>query len=517
MQRLCQFLKFRTIVSAISLIAAATFLLPGNATAQQPEQEDALGACVAITRPDDPGVDRSSLDPRLRDPGNRIEGADLSGQDFTGKDFRGKVLVDVKLKGAKLRGADFTEAIICHSDLTDTDLSGVRLDRAFIGGGTEMRNANLTNASARGLRIADAPASIRIDGADLRGARLMCDDDFVRCIGSGVEIVSMFRADLRGAVVAHLCCTPAGLRDARLDGVTTHLNGFRDMDFETLAAGVGESGHITLMPNYGFSGRRTKFSGRELRQLAGAFGKMRSASIRPSFDCARAASAVEKAICADPQLAALDRALNWLWQRVEHSPEENAAQKAWLGTRADCPPPGEAARRSFASSADPEGCIGLAYAQRIKQLAPKSSRVAIGSGTYTTDEPLELPRGNHSALAEKFLIARGFRVDEITVKDLGAGAGKITGEGLWANGHMCGFEAPEPETKRVGSLFRITDDPKSPSNDNYSISFIITPQVAIMAGGNMQFQCGARGMWSAVYFRQPDNLVSKLNREESPH
>jgi uncharacterized protein len=315
-----------------------------------------------------------------------------------------------------------------------------------------------------------------------------------------------------------LCCSPAGLRDARLDGVTTQLNGYGDIDFDQLAAGVGESGRITFIPDYGFSGRQTQFTGRELRQLAAAFTQMRSASIQPSFDCARASSTVEKAICADPKLAALDSAMNWLWQRVEHTPQESAAQKKWLGARADCPQPyATNFRARFASRTDPQGCIGLAYADRIKELAPRASTAMAVSGTYTTDQPLELPRGKYSTLTEKFLIARGFRLDEIAVKALGGGAGKITGEGLWANGHMCGFEASEPETKHVGSVFRITDASNSPNDDRYSVSFVVTPQVVIFAGGDQGFQCGARGMWSAAYFRQPEKLVSKLNREESLH
>lgn len=478
-----------------------------------------MNACIAITEPDNPGVDSSNLDLRLRDPGNRLKGADLSGQDLNGKNFRGKVLLNVKLKGAKLRGADLTEAIICGSDLTKADLTGAHLDRALIGGHTDMDEANLENASARGLQIEDASATVRIDGADLRRARLMCDPiNFSRCNGNGVAISSMFRADLRGAVVDHLCCSAAGLRDARLDGVTTQLNDrFHDTDFDQLAAGVGESGHIAFIPDWGVSGHRTLFSGRELRQIATALSQMRSASIRPSFDCARAASAVEKAICADPKLAAMDSALNWLWQRVEHTPEENAAQKKWLGARADCPPPGEDSRGSFVSPTDLQGCVGLAYVERIKQLAPKSSTAVVGGGTYTTDQPLEPRRGKYSTLTEKFLTAQGFRQDEITVKELGGGAGHIEGRGVWGNGHLCSFEALERETKRVGSVFRINDTPEAPDNDENSISFIVTPQVVILAGGNTSFQCGARGGWSAAYFRQPDNLVSKLRRPEDLH
>jgi len=284
----------------LSTAVAAALLLPASgaaapATVPLPAQRNALEVCIALTEPDNPGVDRSDTDARLRQPDNRVEGRDWSGQNLAGRSFSGKVLLDVKLKGASLRGADLTDAIICRSDLTNADLAGARLDRVLIGGWTELNGADLTNASARGLTIADASGAIRIDGADLRDASIMCDpEETTRCIGTGVTFVSMKGADLRGGVVDHLCCAAPGLGSARLAGVTTQLNGYGDIDFIQLAAGTGQSGRITFIPDYGFSGRRTEFTGEELRRLAGVVGRMRSASAHPSFDCSRAATKVER-------------------------------------------------------------------------------------------------------------------------------------------------------------------------------------------------------------------------------
>jgi hypothetical protein len=302
--------------------------------------------------------------------------------------------------------------------------------------------------------------------------------------------------------------------------MTTRLNGYADMDFVQLASGVGSTGRVTLIPDFGFSGRKTEFTGIELRQLAAVVGQMRSASSRPSFDCGRARTTVEKAVCADSKLAAMDRALSWLWGRVAQTAEQNAEQKKWLQSRSNCPPPGPNwsesgfSIRSFISPADPQGCIGLAYAERIQQLASQSSAVAVSSGTYTTDRPLELPRGKNSRVSEKFFMARGFREDEISIKDLGSGAGKITGHGVWANGHLCSFDTSEEETKRIGSRLQIFEDSARPS-DEYSISFAITPDVVIKVGGSSQFQCGARGSWSDVYFRQPADMISRVESVKS--
>ena len=99
-----------------------------------------------------------------------------------------------------------------------------------------------------------------------------------------------------------------------------------------------------------------------------------------------------------------------------------------------------------------------------------------------------LPRGPHAALAEKFLLARGYRIDRITVATPVNGAGPLAGTSLLSgtslggNGHVCDFAASAAETTRTGARFRITDDPAAP--DEYSISFVVTPQVVLRVGGN---------------------------------
>jgi hypothetical protein len=113
----------------------------------------------------------------------------------------------------------------------------------------------------------------------------------------------------------------------------------------------------------------------------------------------------------------------------------------------------------------------------------------------------------------KYLKARGYRQDEIAVENWGGRAGKIAGEGTWPNGHMCGFESSEHDTKRTGSRVQIFDNALV-HDEKYSISFVVTPQVVIWVGGAHQFQCGARGGWSVVYFRQPDKLFATVAKPE---
>jgi uncharacterized protein YjbI with pentapeptide repeats/uncharacterized protein len=498
---------------------------PPQGAGRPPVDRNALFACIAVTEPGahGDGDDLSGATAQLRNPDNRIKGRDWSGQDLSGKNFSGKVFVGVKLKGTNLQGAELTDAIICGSDLSGADLGGAHLDRTLIGGGTRLDNANLSNVSGHAFEIADASAlNIRIDGADLRGARLICDE-LPHCLGNGVQFSSMIGTDLRGATIDNLLGAPPGLGTAHLDRVTTHLDGDIDLDLVQLADGVGDSSQITFIPWYGNSGVKTEFTGTELRELARILRQMRSTSAHPSFECSRAKTGAEKAICGDPKLAALDSAMTWLWQGIEHTPEQVAAQKTWINTRTTCPPADyysssdPLSAGSLASFADPKGCIGIAYAERIRQLASKSSSAVVGSGTYTIDSPLALPQGRHSTLVRKFLRARGYRKDEIVVENFGNSSGRISGHGSWANGHECSFETSEAQTQRTGSRFRI-DDEAPVHDENYSVSFAITPQVVIRAGGNRQFQCGARGGWSDVYFRQPDDLVSSAKGFfQAPH
>ena len=86
----------------------------------------------------------------------------------------------------------------------------------------------------------------------------------------------------------------------------------------------------------------------------------------PSFDCAKAAKADEKAICASPKLAALDARMAGLYAEVQHCSGmgsrdvNNSQQGAWLRRRAACG--GNAA------------CIGALYQARIAHFAPRAAK-----------------------------------------------------------------------------------------------------------------------------------------------
>jgi uncharacterized protein len=84
---------------------------------------------------------------------------------------------------------------------------------------------------------------------------------------------------------------------------------------------------------------------------------------KPGFDCAKASSQVEKLICSDAELAALDRSLSDLYAVVlRHTPagehrQLKAEQRGWIKGRDDC-----------WKDDDMRGCVASEYRTRIDEL-----------------------------------------------------------------------------------------------------------------------------------------------------
>jgi uncharacterized protein len=85
----------------------------------------------------------------------------------------------------------------------------------------------------------------------------------------------------------------------------------------------------------------------------------------PSFNCAKAATDAEKAVCADPNLAQFDQSLAKLWKAYleafeddhQHLKALRSDQAAWLAQRNACKADG--------------ACIAAAYAKRHELLTGK--------------------------------------------------------------------------------------------------------------------------------------------------
>ena len=106
-----------------------------------------------------------------------------------------------------------------------------------------------------------------------------------------------------------------------------------------------------------------------LRTAAPATATPPAASAPPGFDCAKAGNAVEKAICASPELSVLDGVLSAIYTDARKAASDDdkktmeTAQKAWLKDRNAC-------SKDQAALAS---CLSASYVVRLKALKPQQA------------------------------------------------------------------------------------------------------------------------------------------------
>ena len=109
-----------------------------------------------------------------------------------------------------------------------------------------------------------------------------------------------------------------------------------------------------------------------------------AAQVGPSYDCAKAQTAVEHAICNDPDLSFLDREIAALYQAAQAGPDMNAVrqseltarQRAWIDSRNGC----------ASSRAWPSGSGPATRAWNASHSASSRSRIS-SSATFATFSP----------------------------------------------------------------------------------------------------------------------------------
>lgn len=102
----------------------------------------------------------------------------------------------------------------------------------------------------------------------------------------------------------------------------------------------------------------------------------------PAFDCTQVdAGSIAARVCQDPQLAALDRQLDAVYQAAlskaanEHPPVLRAEQRGWIKGRDDC-----------WKSTDTVACVTDSYRQRIAELQARYRLIkGIGPVTFVCD------------------------------------------------------------------------------------------------------------------------------------
>lgn len=99
-----------------------------------------------------------------------------------------------------------------------------------------------------------------------------------------------------------------------------------------------------------------------------------AARAQPSFDCARAGTAVERAICASPALSLQDREMGAAFLSIGGLPGVADSQRAWRAERdRRC---GTAMTK--ATGAEREACLGRLYAERLAALRTAGTAAPAG-------------------------------------------------------------------------------------------------------------------------------------------
>lgn len=337
-------------------------------------------------------------------------GTDLSGSNWRGAQAPGVAFVGVDLSGASLAGAHMARVLFRHPNLAQVDATGADFSGGRLDGGWD-----------------GSLESLRLDRANLRGFRFECGIT----LGDGCPLersISFRGADLSGAVLNSYW--GAGEDDwtgARLDRTVIGLHQVEEAIRAQFAGPVILRGGDASV----------ELSSEDVRTAAAHIRPSEEAAA-PSFDCARAATPVERLICGDQgsRLRALDRLVADLFrQAAVAGPGAAADQRAWLADRDRC-----------ARSEDVLSCVDALYMRRREQLVAR-----IGPPAWVRTERVAL------FVMPVVDFDDGFRADPLfrrllPVIDGGAwgamavrvgtdGSLAARGESIGANAHMCSLSA----------------------------------------------------------------------------
>lgn len=208
----------------------------------------------------------------------------------------------------------------------------------------------------------------------------------------------------------------------------------------------------------------------------------------PSFDCGKAASRVEKAICADRILAGYDRDLAAIYGALRAALDDQgkaalkSGQRAWLtGERNAC----EASKATADLTAEEARifCLRAAYEGRLVRLAELLEQALDGaapgagwSGDYGYDD------GNSAGDLRLLRLPEGFAFQILTVSGPTA--------------HLCDIAGVEMEEGPDLLFWR------DPDAGQCSITFARGEAGIAVTSTACQDLCGARGTFDATYTRR---------------
>jgi len=371
---------------------------------------------------------------------------------------------------AELDGAELAEYLRTHGcagcRIADRNLAGQDLDRANLAG-AEIDRVDLRGATCGACNLDRAHMGVvQLDGASFTGASLRkatfaCSTDFpdMMCTDYASEssTVDFTRADLRGADLS-------GLPDVLLKSASVEGARFPAAFAPSLNEALFDT--VWLIPGYASISASQAFSRSEIARLtpylerctvcwtvytyvfASAGGKTPHP---PSFDCAHASSATERAICASDQLCALDCIVAAAFERAKETggadvSELKRGQRAWLVRRDGC---GEHAE-----------CIHEALRPRAAELLVGDIPPSFSAGTYRTfsHAPL-LPEGiDGTRTGTKLGGLLSNNADRLKVSVKTKDTVHVEGEALSASGDVCEVDDEYRFDPLTGRYFATSGD-----------------------------------------------------------
>ena len=284
-----------------------------------------------------------------------INGGDFSGWDFSGKTLKNICFVKSNLKDSKWHGTDASGIGFVGADLEDADMSGAKLRFALLRN-ANLKNTNMTGADLRFGRLDGGWFESSHEGWNLSGADM---NSFV--FDCGITLIdgcSLERdgVNMRGADLRSMDIETYRLPDVAGARLASAIVGFRDI---ANLASAKLDGPIRIRGG----GKIVWLSQFEVTLLQEAVAAAEQGG-EPSFACAKAQSATEKAICGEyeSELRRLDRILAASWKAALAAlPGEKAelkfSQKAWLKQRDAC-----------TATSDQRSCFTESYWARIAKL-----------------------------------------------------------------------------------------------------------------------------------------------------
>ena len=363
----------------------------------------------------------------------------IKGGDFSDWDFGDVLLSGVCFEESKLAGANFSQVKASGAGFIKADLTGANMAGASMPG-VLFRDAVLKNTMAAGADLSDGhfdggwfEGSVEgwnVDDANMTGFRFECGITVPDgCpVYQGGERISAEGTDFSGATLHSLGLYDVQLAGAILDRTIIgpgQLPFLAEAEFRGPVILRGGDNEVPISPE-------------EAEVLLTENARQAALEKRASFDCAKAASKVEREICGEyaSDLRRADRDIAALYQRAKMAdPGVGASQLAWLK------------QRNLCATADyPADCIRESYdlrKGRLLGLLGESSRLAPGESALFIEDVLPLPATvRQSELFDRIIpVLAGASMTEILVERGKDGLFAIQGRAVGANAHLCSLSA----------------------------------------------------------------------------